>query len=133
MNLYKSKEEILLYAAHHYDSLFRGMNEFYKDLNIILYIKRIFRSLDKGTVTEQKVRLTLNHFITLYNVFESKALHNILFSTLPSQYYSLLKTFLVYLNYINQNSVIINFRKSEYINIDEIPINKKIEEILNGI
>ena len=48
-------------------------------------------------------RLLLNHIIIFYNVFGIEAATNILFYKLEEEFWPVLKTFLVYLNYFPEN------------------------------
>lgn len=75
-----------------------GIDEFYEDLDKIKYIKRLLLRFKKGG--ELKERLILNHIITLQNVFGAEACCRILFYKINTELYSLLKSFLNYLNYI---------------------------------
>jgi hypothetical protein len=70
--------------------------EFEEDTKIPKYIKRLInRYLFTG---ELKERLILNHVISFYNVFDSVAATRILFFKIKEEDYSILKTFLIYLN-----------------------------------
>lgn len=92
----------MMYAIKHYDNpQCKNMEEFYEDLSRIIYIKRLFNKyLNTGDLKEQ---LILNHIITFYNVFGIEAATRILFMKIDIKYYSLLKTFILYLNYIKPN------------------------------
>ncbi len=89
----------MMYAIKHYDNpQCKNMEEFYEDLSRIIYIKRLFNKyLNTGDLKEQ---LILNHIITFYNVFGIEAATRILFTKIDIKYFSLLKTFILYLNYI---------------------------------
>jgi len=89
----------MMYAIKHYDNpQCKNMEEFYEDLSRIIYIKRLFNKyLNTGDLKEQ---LILNHIITFYNVFGIEAATRILFTKIDVKYFSLLKTFILYLNYI---------------------------------
>lgn len=92
----------MMYAIKHYDNpQCKNMEEFYEDLSRIIYIKRLFNKyLNTGDLKEQ---LILNHIITFYNVFGIEAATRILFMKIDIKYYSLLKTFILYINYIKPN------------------------------
>lgn len=87
------------YMIHSYDNpQCVDLEEFDDDVKIPKYIKRLInRYLSVG---ELKERLILNHIILFYNVFDSSAATRILFFKMESDDYSILKTFLVYLNYM---------------------------------
>ena len=94
-----TNDNILLYAIKHYDNpACRGVHEFNEDLDRIKYIKRLFKRYQtKGVLKE---RLILNHIIILYNVFGVEAATRILFFRLESDLWPVLKTFLVFLNFM---------------------------------
>ena len=71
------------------------IEEFYDDLKKIKYIKRLFNIyLNDGQLKE---RLILNHLIVFYNVFPIQAGTRILFYKIEEQFWSMLKTFLIFL------------------------------------
>lgn len=88
-----------LYAAKHYDNpTCRGVEEFNEDLTRLIYLKRLFRRYRRSG--ELRERLILNHLITFYNVFGTEAATRLLFFKIDSDLYDILKTFLVYLGYL---------------------------------
>ena len=73
-----------------------NIEEFYDDLKKIKYIKRLInRFLESGKLKEI---LILNHLIVFYNVFDNKAATRLLFFKIEEKYWSVLKTFLIYLS-----------------------------------
>ena len=88
----------LLFASKAYDSPNCVMSEFEEDLNRIQYIKRLITKYNNGG--ELKDRLILNHLMVLYNVFGVDAATRILFFKLEPEDYPVLKTFLVFLNFM---------------------------------
>lgn len=94
MKVHLTNDNFALYAAQHYDCPFPDPQEFVEDLKRIVYIKRLLNQyLDKGELRE---RLIINHLIVLHNVFGPYA--SILLFFKLSEYQSLLKTFLTFLN-----------------------------------
>lgn len=87
-----------MYAMKHYNNpQCMNIDEFYNDLKRIKYIKRLLgRYVSSGDLKE---RLILNHLIILYNSFGTEAT-KLLFFKIEKQYWSQLKTFLVYLSYM---------------------------------
>ena len=81
---------------HHYDNpQCQTTKEFEDDLNKVMYLQRLFtRYLVNDDLNE---KLIINHLIVLFNLF-NEATINILFYKLDKQYWSVLITFLVYLN-----------------------------------
>ena len=90
-------KNVLAYMIMSYDNpQCVDLEEFEDDMKIPKYIKRLInRYLSTG---ELKVRLILNHIISFYNVFGNDAATRILFLKMNESDYSILKTFLVYLN-----------------------------------
>ena len=73
-----------------------NIDEFYDDLKKIKYIKRLInRFLESGKLKEI---LILNHLVVFYNVFDNKAATRLLFFKIEEKYWSVLKTFLIYLS-----------------------------------
>lgn len=96
-------------------------SEFEEDISRIKYVKRLFGRYQ--STGELKERLILNHIIVLYNVFEIEAATKMLFYKMEDKFKPLLKTFLVYLNYLPE-------REEEYI---KIPLDTKVVDILRKI
>jgi len=94
-----NEDNILLFAIKNYDNPeCRGMSEFEEDFNRCVYLKRLFRRYHK--TGELKERLILNHLITFYNVFGVNAATKLLLYKIEPELHYILKTFLVYLNYV---------------------------------
>lgn len=74
------------------------MSEFGEDLKRVNYVKRLFK---KYRMTgDLKDRLILNHIIILGNVFGVEMAVRLLFLKVDPQDYKLLKTFLLFLEYM---------------------------------
>ena len=97
------------------------IEEFEDDVKIPKYIKRLINRY--SSVGELKERLILNHIILFYNVFKHEAATRILFFKMESDDYSVLKTFLVYLDHMPDVVELINGRN--LIN-SEIPISQEV-------
>ena len=99
-----TSDNIIMFAIKHYDNRqCHGEEEFFDDMKRIKYIKRLFKLyLDTG---ELKERLLLNHFIVLKNMFGSDASITLLLFKLEKEYWSLLKTFLVFLNMLREGEL----------------------------
>jgi len=94
-----NEDNILMFAMKNYDNPeCKSMVEFEEDFNRCVYLKRLFRKYHK--TGELKERLILNHLITFYNVFGINAATKILFYKIEPELHHILKTFLVYLNYV---------------------------------
>ena len=103
-------ENINMFAMKHYDNpSCVDEAEFLDDLKRFKYLKRLFRKYD--TSGELKVRLIVNHIIILSNVFGVDATTTLLFFKIERNHWPLLKTFLVYLQFMPENDLV------------EVPIN----------
>ena len=106
-NIQLTEKNLLMYAMKYYDNpQCSDISEFYDDMKRINYIKRLFaRYKNSG---ELKERLILNHLIILYNLFPPEIITNILFFKLDNEYWTQLKTFLVYLSYMPERLTFLN-------------------------
>ena len=91
-------DNILLYAIKSYENPVCVMSEFEVDYRRVKYIKRLIRTF-KST-GELKERNILNHIIIFYNVFGVEAATRILFFKIDKKDQNVLKSFLVFLNYM---------------------------------
>ena len=90
-------DTFLMYAMREYNNMqCTDIEEFYDDLKKIKYIKRLFNSYRNNG--QLKERLILNHLIIFYNVFTVYAGTRILFYKIEKDFWSILKTFLIYLD-----------------------------------
>ena len=111
----------MMYAMKHYDNpQCIGMDEFQEDLNRLKYIKRLFRKYRNNDILRE--RLLLNHIIIFYNVFGVEPATRILFYKIEEEMHDLLKTFLVYLNYLPEEDI--PEAKLVEIPLDQFVINK---------
>ena len=97
-------ETIDIFAKRHYDNRGAGQEEFDDDMNRFKYLKRLFRKYD--TSKEFKSRLIINHIIILANVFGIEAATTLLFFKVDKQHWSILKTVLIFLNYMPENEMV---------------------------
>ena len=90
-------DTFLMYAMREYNNMqCTDIEEFYDDLKKIKYIKRLFNVYKNND--QLKERLILNHLIIFYNVFTVQAGTRILFYKIEKEFWSILKTFLIYLD-----------------------------------
>ena len=91
-----NEDNYILFAIRYYDNPHSTTKEeFFEDLKRIKYIKKLIRKyLNSGVL---KHHLILNHLIVLFNMFNDAAIP-LLFYKIESKCWSVLKTFLVYLN-----------------------------------
>jgi len=86
----------MLYAAKAYDKPNCIMSEFTEDMKKLNYLKRLFRRYRKHG--EMRERLILNHIVVLYNLFGAEVITRLLFFSMNKEDYTVLKTYLVFLN-----------------------------------
>jgi len=121
-----NEENFLIYAIKNYDNPeCKSMAEFEEDLSRFVYLKRLFRKYHK--TGELKERLILNHLITFYNVFGVQAATRILFYKIEPELHYILKTFLVYLNYVPLEA------SKENMRIIEVGMDDKIVNLLRNL
>jgi hypothetical protein len=98
-------ETYVMYAMKHYTNpQCTSVEEFNDDLNRIKYLKRLFKKYINNGVL--KDRLIMNHIIIFYNVFGIEAATRLLFYKIEEEYHSMLKTFLVYLNFLPETNIV---------------------------
>ena len=98
-------ENINMFAIKHYDNpSCVDEQEFLDDMKRFKYLKRLFRKYD--TSKELKSRLIINHIIVLANVFGVDAATTLLFFKVDKQHWYLLKTVLIFLNYMPENEMV---------------------------
>jgi hypothetical protein len=95
-----NEENFLLFAIKHYENPQAVTKEdFDKDIHHFKYIKRLLKRY-KNT-GELKTHLLLNHFIILYNIFGDAATP-MLFFKIEKELWSVMKTFVMFLNRLPQ-------------------------------
>ena len=118
-------DNIVYFAMKNYQNpSCKNIEEFQEDFNRIKYVKRLFNRYERSGVLRE--RLILNHIITIYNVFGVEASSRMLFNRLDERQFSILKTFLVYLNYCPEN-------KFDNIDIVSIPLDTTIIKKLRSL
>jgi hypothetical protein len=122
MDKYEKLNEntFIMFSMKHYENpQCIGMEEFQEDLNRIKYIKRLLRKYQNNGILRE--RLILNHIIILCNVFGVYATSRILFHRIEEDMHSILKTFLVFLNYLPEKEEIV-----PEVDLVNIPLNQDI-------
>lgn len=123
-----TEDNYLLYAMKAYMSPHYIMSEFEGDLKRTKYLKRLFR---RYKITKSlKERLILNHLILLYNVFGAEPATRILFFRIDENDYDVLKTFLIYLNYMPD---VVKGINGKDITSSDILIDMNVADILRKI
>jgi hypothetical protein len=121
-------DNVLLYAVKCYDKPGAIMSEFESDFKRFKYVKRL---INKYRINRDiKERLILNHIIILANVFGVEATVRILMLKLCPDDYPVIKTFLLYLNYMPK--FVQNIEGKTIISSD-IPLDWSLVEVLRNI
>tara|TARA_Y100000592_G_scaffold25465_1_gene40116 strand:+ start:193 stop:564 length:372 start_codon:yes stop_codon:yes gene_type:complete len=117
-----NESNYIMFAMKHYENPQAVTQEdFYDDMKRFKWIKRL---LNKYRNTgEMNVHLLLNHFIILYNIFGDAATP-LLFYRIDSDLWTILKTFIVYLDRLPEYPV-------SYIH--KIPIDCGCMDILENL
>jgi hypothetical protein len=122
-------DNFLIYAIKAYDKPQMIQSEFEDDLKRIKYVKRLLRKYKQ--TGEFKERLILNHVIILSNVFGVEATVNMLFFKVDKEDYSLLKTILIFLNYMPRR-LSVSFNKY-HVRQEEIMVDLDIANRLRNL
>ena len=113
-------ENVMMFAIKHYDNpQCEGEKEFHDDKKRFKYIKRLLRKYYETGVLKE--RLLLNHIIVLNNVFGPDACATLLLYKIQPEYWSALKTFLLFLNILRETELI-------HIEVDEY-VEKILKEL----
>ena len=120
-----NEDNFLIYAMKNYNSPNVTMDEFEEDIKRLKYIKRLIKRY-KST-GELKERLILNHIIVLGNVFGVEATVRMLFYKFDQEDLSIIKTFLLFLQYMPAR--VRGIKGKEYLSSD-ISIDMKISKLL---
>lgn len=117
-----TQDTFLLYAAQNYNNTScTSLKEFESDLKRFKYIKRLLKRYKKNQMLSE--RLILNHLILLHNVF-ADALIPMVFLKFEPEYWSEMKTFLVFLNYLPEHYQITKSVNETDVPLDGYIINK---------
>jgi hypothetical protein len=123
-----NSDNIMIYAMKAYDRPDCILSEFKEDLKRFNYLKRLFYRYRK--TGEVKERLVINHIIVLYNVFGVEVCTRMFFYKMSEEDYSIIKTYLLFLNYLPPFVRGINGKD---INTNDIPVDLTIAEALRTI
>jgi hypothetical protein len=117
-------DNLLIYAMKCYNSPNCIISEFEDDYKRLKYIKRLIKKYK--LTRDLRERLILNHIIVLSNVFGTEATVRMLFFKIDEEDYSILKPFLIFLNYMPNKVIGINGNNiySSDILMDNHVINK---------
>lgn len=130
MSIELTEDTFVMYAMKHYDNPgCKGVVEFEDDLKRFRYLKRLFKKYNTGKGLKE--RLIVNHLVILCNLFGPEPATRMLFFKIDRQYWSQLKTFLVFLNtmpvgfsFIAEQGIVEGY---------EISIDEKVSKALENI
>ena len=115
-----TSENVMMFAIRHYDNpQCEGEKEFQDDLKRFKYIKRLLRKYYETNILKE--RLLLNHFIVLNNVFGADACATLLIFKIQKEYWSALKSFLLYLNILKEDE------------LQEVEEDEKVKKVLEEL
>lgn len=90
-----NEDNYIMFAIKHYENPQSVTKEdFYEDLKRFKLVKKLFKKYTSDS--RLNVKLLINHFLILYNVF-GEATTPLLFYKIDCSYWSLIKTTLIYL------------------------------------
>ena len=113
------EETYILFAIKHYENPHCVTREdFDEDMKRFKYLKRLLKRYVRGGPL--RTHLIINHLIILYNVF-GEAATPLIFYRLEREYWSILKTILIYLNKYPMNM------------LPNLEVDEDINEELNQI
>ena len=115
-----NEDNFVLFASRHYDNpQCMSVEEFHHDLNRFKYLKRLLRRYTQNDDLQE--RLILNHIVVLYNVFGIAPTNKMMFYRMEQEYWSAVKTFLIFLNYLRDDELV------------DIPLDQTIVERLRNL
>ena len=120
-------ENVVLYSMKAYNTPNCILSEYQEDQKRFNYLNRLFTRCKKEN--ELKERLIINHLIILNNVFGHDIIRLLFFKIYP-EHYSILKTFLIFLNLMPEK--IYGIDGKDIISSD-IQVDMKIVEMIRKI
>lgn len=119
---------VLIYAVKSYDKPNFIKSELHEDLKHLSYIRRLFRRYHQ--YGELRERLILNHIVILYNIFGVVAATRLLFYYVREEDHAILKTFLLFLDYM---PIKVEGIRGGTILSDDLQVDPFIVEVLRKI
>lgn len=114
------EHDFVKYALQNYNPVVFTEDEFIRDLNKIVVLKKLFKRYETTGIINE--RLVLNNLIILTNVFGLPATNILLFYRVNECHWGILKTFLNYLNsYI------------ETPDHSDVPFDGRIQQLLDEV
>ena len=105
-----TEDNFIMYAMKYYDNPnCRGLDEFKDDLKKFSYVKRLLKKHKPGDGIKE--RLLINHIIVIYNLFGPTAAARLLFFKIEKIHWSKLKAFLIFLNRMPPDDMMVEVDK----------------------
>ena len=99
-----TRANVNMFAIRHYDNAHcESEDEFHDDMKRFKYIKRLLRKYHETGVLKE--RLLLNHIIVINNLFGPDASVTLLLFKIQPEYWSALKSFLMFLNIAREDEI----------------------------
>lgn len=127
-NMNLTPDTVMIYAVKAYEKPTYLKSELTEDMKHFTYLRRLFRRYHQ--YDELKERLILNHIIIVYNIFGVPAATRLLFYHIRAEDHNILKTFLVFLDYMPSVVPAINGKN---ILSSDLPIDEKVAGVLRKI
>jgi len=121
-------ESVLIYAVKSYDKPTYIKSELHDDLKHLSYVRRLFRRYHQ--YGELRERLILNHLVILYNIFGVEAATRLLFYHVRTEDHAILKTFLLFLNYMPER--VVGIRGKTILSVD-LQVDPLVVDVLRRI
>lgn len=121
-------DTVMIYAIKTYDKPTYIKSELKEDLKHLSYVRRLFRRYHQ--YGELRERLILNHIVILYNIFGVPAATRLLFYHVRPEDHAILKTFLIFLNYMPDTVTGI---RGKNIRSTDLQVDKTIVDVLRKI
>ena len=116
-----NEKNYLMCAIKHYDNPQSvTVDDFMEDMKKFKYLKRLLKRYLKTGIL--RVNLILNHLIILFNVFNDATIPLLMYK-LEKEYWSLIKTFLIYLNRYPENPAFLR----------DVDVDEDVASLLNDI
>jgi len=121
-------DTVMIYAVKSYDKPTYIKSELHDDLKHLSYVRRLFRRYHQ--YGELRERLILNHIVILYNIFGVVAATRLLFYYVREEDHAILKTFLIFLDYMPLK---VEGIRGRTILSDDLQVDPFIVEVLRKI
>ena len=116
-----NEKNYLMFAIKHYNNPQSvTVDDFMEDMKKFKYLKRLLKRYLKPGIL--RVNLIFNHLIILFNVFNDATIPLLMYK-LEKEYWSLIKTFLIYLNRYPENPAFLR----------DVDIDEDVESLLKDI